>query len=520
MFLVTAAEMRECDRRTIEEHRVPGPVLMERAGYGIFSAIRRRYEHLNRRRIWIVCGRGNNGGDGLVLARLLHDAGHNPRVLLTDPVERIGGDAVGQVQPVARRRIPLETITESDLSDFGNLTENDILVDAILGTGFSGVLQGEKERIVTAMNGSRAQIVAVDIPSGLVADRGEVGGTAILADLTVTMASPKRSFVFRPAQGYVGDWEVVDIGIPPEVEAQVHPVARLLTRSQVAAWLPRTPRAAHKGTRGRLLIAGGSPGLTGAPCLAASGALAAGIGLVRVAVPASLNPVIEAKLTEPMSFPAPETATGSLAAGGLDFLLGLQDRWDALALGPGLGLDAETGRLVRDLYRRWDGPMIIDADGLTALAAEGLPRPSRKTVPRVLTPHLGEMARLTIRTIPELAADPIQAAREFASRHRVVLLLKGATSVIAEPGGDVLVNTTGNPGLATGGSGDVLSGILGALLARGVEPFRAAACAAYLFGFSADHLAEGVGERGVLPSAVAANLAAAWTAIVEDPNGV
>jgi NAD(P)H-hydrate epimerase len=515
VYLVTASEMRRCDEMTIHEHRVPGPVLMERAGRGIEQAILQRFGSLVRRRIWIVCGRGNNGGDGLVLARLLHDRGCNPRVLLTDPIESIRGDAALQVAPLQARGVALEPISAESCSELDRLEREDLLVDAVLGTGFAGTLHGEKERIVSAMNASAAHRIAVDIPSGLLADLGRVDGTAVRAELTVTMAYPKRSFLFWPARGYVGDWEVVDIGVPEEVAATVAPVARLLAAADVAERIRPFPRDAHKGTRGRILIAGGSPGLTGAVALAAFGAQRAGAGLVRVAVPESLNPILEAKLTEATSEPLAETDKGTLHPLLRDVLLEKAGAWVSLVLGPGMGRHPETDRLVHDLVAGWHGPIIVDADGLNALAETGVPRIKRGRVHPILTPHPGEMARLTGQSVGAITGDPIEAARGYALSHRVVLLLKGAPTVVSAPNGNVLVNTTGNPGLGTGGSGDVLSGIIGTFLAQGVEPWWAAGCAAFLHGLAADRLAERFGERAIFPSEVAAAIPEAWGVIEE-----
>ena len=509
VYLVTAEEMRECDARTIRAG-TPGLTLMGRAGHGIVADLRRRFRPLATRQIWIVCGRGNNGGDGLVVARRLHGLGLNPRVLLTDEAGAYAGDAAVQLDRVRRRRIVLERWDRHHFRQISRLEEDDILVDAILGTGFRGPLRGEKAEIIEAMNASRASIVAVDIPSGLSADTGEVAGTAILADRTVTMAYPKRAFLFWPARGHVGDWTVVDIGIPGEVAEAVAPVARLVTEEMLARSIPRFPRTAHKGTRGKLLIAGGSPGLTGAVCMAAAGALRTGAGLVRAVVPACLNPILEAKLTEAMTFPAPETGAGTLARETARLLLGLQHDWDALVLGPGLGRHPETDRLAVEVVERWRGPLLVDADGLNALAAAGIPRIGGRRPAPVFTPHPGEMARLSGEPVARIAADPVRAAHDFATRHRVVLLLKGSPTVVAGPDGTVRVSGAGSPALATGGTGDVLSGIIGTLLAQGIDPPEAAAYGACLHGLSAEGQASGLAERDLAAGEVADGLTAVW----------
>lgn len=261
---------------------------------------------------------------------------------------------------------------------------------------------------------------------------------------------------------------------------------------------------------------GGSPGLTGAPCLAAWGAARTGAGLIRVGIPRSLNPILEAKLTEPMTFPLPETDAGTLGARAREFLLSLREGWDALVLGPGLGRHPETDRLVRDLYEGWKGPILVDADGLNALASEALPLADPMRPTPVLTPHPGEMGRLAGLPLRQVIAEPIETARQFAQRHGVVVLLKGAPTVVAEPTGGVLVNPTGNPGLATGGAGDVLSGIIGALLSQGLDPWYAAGCGAYLHGASADILARESGERSFTPGQVAEGLASALSMLAGD----
>ncbi|HEX9156452.1 MAG TPA: NAD(P)H-hydrate epimerase, partial [Syntrophales bacterium] len=424
MFLVTAAEMRECDLRTIEDQHVQGQVLMERAARGLRRAILKRYDDLNRRRICIICGRGNNGGDGLLLARLFHDDGYNPRVFLTDPVSRISGDAALQVLQLVDRGVPLESLSPELLPWIAALSDRDIIVDAIVGTGFRGILAGPNALAVEAIEASRARVIAVDIPSGLSADSPLVPGPAVHAELTVTMGLPKRAFLFWPARTYVGEWVCVDIGIPPEVVTAVHPVASLIDGPSVSRAVPPIPPYAHKGTRGKVLIVGGSPGLTGAPCMVAMSAGRAGAGLIRVCVPRSLNVIIEEKLTEEMSLPLPETETGHISGSALDLLLSLAEDWDVLVIGPGMGRSPDSDRLVREVYARWPGQLLVDADGLNALALQGIPGRDPPLPPAVLTPHPGEMSRLSAHSPEEIAADPIGLATSFSQRNGVVLVLK------------------------------------------------------------------------------------------------
>ncbi len=530
MDFVTRDQMRAMDRRTIDGGIVPGPVLMERAGRGIYLSIVRRLQDRVPGRVVVVSGKGNNGGDGFVVARLLRERGWWPRVLLTVRESDLAGDALGAAGRARSVGLLLEAAGPRELGLLSNLGPADLIVDALLGTGLSGPAAGPTLEWIRAINASPAQKVAVDIPSGLSADRGMLAGEAVRADWTVTMALPKIGILFFPARDFVGDVDVVDIGIPPEVQAEIGAAARLTDAEEARLRLPRPGSGSHKGDWGKLLIVGGSPGLTGAPTLAGQAALRTGAGLVRVGIPQSLNPILETKLTEAMTIPLPDGEEGQLLASGADRILGGFGDWDALVLGPGLGRSPEAERLVMRLLGGWKGPLLIDADGLNALAAWGPdswvpPARERRAGGRrggcVLTPHPGEMSRLTGRTIAALIEDPVATAREWAPRWGVTLVLKGAPSVIVSADGEVRINPTGNSGLATGGSGDVLSGIIGALLGQGLSGFDAAVLGCYLHGLAADLAVLDSAKRSLLPGDLpeALKQAVLWTDRGQEPPG-
>jgi ADP-dependent NAD(P)H-hydrate dehydratase / NAD(P)H-hydrate epimerase len=524
MDLVTRDRMREMDRRTIEGGLVRGLSLMERAGRGILRSLVLRRPHLESRRICVVCGKGNNGGDGLVLARLLRDRGLWPRVLMTAPVASLRGDAAINAGRARDRGLFLEEDGFRARNRLASLSTDDLVVDALLGTGLRGPADAEAADWICAINESPAAVAAIDIPSGLSADSGRIEGAAIEAEWTVTMALPKLGFVFPPARELVGEVDVVDIGIPLSVRQEVGVEASLTTPEEVSRWLPRPGSGSHKGDWGKILIVGGSPGLIGAPCLAARAALRMGAGLVRIGVPCSLQPLVAGKMTEAMTILLPEGEEGQLLASGAERILSGFGDWDALVLGPGLGRFPEGDRLVMRLLGSWHGPILIDADGLNALAGWGPDswvararevRAASKPGGVVLTPHLGEMSRLTGRPISVLREDPVGQAREWAQRWGVTLVLKGAPSVIASPEGEIRVNATGNSGLAKGGSGDVLSGIIGSLLGQGLTGPQAAALGCYLHGLAADLAVRAMARRSLLPSEVTEMLSQALRLVDE-----
>jgi len=512
--------VRELDHRTISERGVRGSVLMTRAARGVLTSILARRPWFGAGRTWIVCGSGNNGGDGLVLAALLRERGLWPCVLLTSPAAQLRGDAAWALRWSRSLQVQIEESTPTRLQ---RVVPGDLVVDALFGTGLTRPVEGEMAAWIEAISSVPADVVAVDLPSGASADlplgvgglpsSSNSPGPIVRADWTVTFAALKVALLFAPVRAAAGEIDLVDIGIPADIELDTGAEARLTDPSEAAALLPRRGGATHKGDWGKLILVGGFPGTVGAIALAARAALRTGAGLVRAATPHSLAASITAFAPEAMTLPLPQGEDGQLLAQGAERILGGFGDWDALCVGPGLGRLPESERLVMKLLGGWRGPMLIDADGLNALARWGgdswTPRAREiRAAGRpgglVLTPHLGEFSRLSGRPIAELARNPIASAREWAQRWGVTLVCKGAPSVIAAADGEVWVNSTGNAGLATGGSGDVLSGIVLALLGQGLDGPGAARLGCYLHGLAADLVVMDVdrAQRSLLPSDV------------------
>jgi NAD(P)H-hydrate epimerase len=495
----TAAEMRDLDRRAIADLGIPGATLMEAAGRGAAAALTAMLPALGapRRgaRVAIVCGKGGNGGDGFVVARWLKRAGQRPVVLLAARPDEIGGDA-GAKLTALRRTGARPIVVEDAARATARLTEADVVVDALLGTGARGAPSGLTADLIEAINASGRPVVALDIPSGLPPDGGAPSGPAVRAAATLTFAGLKSGLVAPPGLDLAGRVTVVPIGIP---EAEVARRARrwLIEPADVARHFGHRPRDAHKGTYGHLLIVGGSLGKTGATALAARAAMRAGAGLVTVATAASQQPIVAGLLLEAMTEPLVETAAGSVALKARERALELAGARDAVAVGPGLGLDAETQELARGLAHALDRPLVLDADALTALAGR-LELLRGVAAARCLTPHPGEMARMLGVGVADVQRDRVAAATHVATTYGVHVALKGATTVVAAPDGRVFLNPTGNPGMASGGTGDALTGILGALLARAMDPTDALIAAVYLHGLAGDLAAARVGEESLV----------------------
>jgi NAD(P)H-hydrate epimerase len=511
MKVVTAAEMRQIDQDTIEGIGIPGIVLMETAGSAIVQTIEQHYSACKR--IGIFAGKGNNGGDGIVIARQLAHIGRDVHLFLVSPPESFTGEAYINLQIAKNLKLRIQEIptdtalgVEKDAS-LNHIASCELLVDAILGTGLRGEVRGSIATIINAINHLPIPILSVDLPSGLDADTGNPLGTCVRADRTVTIGLPKRGLLVHPGAELTGKLEIADIGFPAQVIDAQDIKVNWTTESQAAKWMPSRPSASHKGTYGRVFIVAGSTGMTGAAALASEAALRAGAGLVTLAIPNHLNPILEGLLPEVMTLPLPETDDGSLAASATSTILEFAERTKSvLAIGPGLSQNPETVTLVHQLVHENQDQelglrMVIDADGLNALAQarEHLSSLSKEAV---LTPHPGEMARLTNTPIPILETNRISTAQQFANDHGVTLVFKGAPTVTSAPNGNLWVNSTGNPGMATGGMGDVLTGIIAGLMAQGIPSESAAALGVYLHGLAGDIAAEALGMHGLIASDV------------------
>jgi NAD(P)H-hydrate epimerase len=506
----TAAEMRALDARAIETLGIPGPRLMENAGRGAAAVIAREWAPVRGRRILVLCGKGNNGGDGFVVARHLKAKGARPRVLLVGLRAEVTGDAAGAL---GRWRGKVEEIRDEagPATVARALAEADLVVDALLGTGLTGAARGLTAQVIEQINRSTARggvpVVALDLPSGLGSDGGALLGHTVRATLTTTFAGLKRSLLLHPAAEHAGRVVVVPIGVP-QVEVDRGVSTSLLEASDIRPLFPPRPAEAHKGSYGHLLVIAGSVGKTGAAALAGRSALRSGVGLCTVATPVSQQPIVAGFSMETMTEPIVETAAQSLAVKAREHLVELGMQRDAVALGPGISLDTETQALARALVAEVPRPMVVDADALSALAGH-LDLLGQAPAARILTPHPGEMARLLGIGIAQVQADRIETVRSFCVEHRVYLVLKGARSVLGSPDGRIFVNPTGNPGMATGGSGDVLTGMIGAFLARGFDPLAALQAGCYLHGLAGDLAAADHGEEGLVAGDIIEAIAAA-----------
>jgi hydroxyethylthiazole kinase-like uncharacterized protein yjeF len=497
--LYGAAASRRLDRHTIETLKVPGDVLMESAGRVVCETVLAELQPdgrvLTDGRVLVVCGTGNNGGDGFVIARHLHLLGVPVRIALVGDEKRLSADAAVNLERARAVEVDFESAR-------WRAPTAGVIVDAIFGTGLSRSVEGVAAAAIRRVNAGRKahrdslRVVAVDLPSGLCADTGQVLGTAVQADVTVTIQAPKPALVLEPGRGHAGRVVVARIGIS-EAGGDQPADAEVWTRYEVGRRLPGRPASGHKGTFGHVLLIAGSEGKTGAAALAAQAALRMGSGLVTIACPAGLNDILEIKCTEAMTVPVPDTSERALAAGASAPLLELAATRNAVALGPGIGRSAETMKLVQGLVPKLRKPLVIDADGLFAFAGEPERLAARRD-PTILTPHPGEAATLLGSSPAEVNQDRPAAARTLASRSDCIVVLKGAATVIASPDGRICLNPTGNPALGSGGTGDVLTGLVAALLGQGTSAFEAAAIATFVHGAAADRLAAVTGFSGLV----------------------
>jgi len=498
--LASAETMRALDLHTIEDLGISGELLMECAGLLVAREVVAALQPGGS--VWVVCGPGNNGGDGLVVARQLHLRGLPVRVSLVSDPQKLHGDALASWRRAERVGVP----TAASRS---RLEPGSVVVDALFGTGLARAVTGPAAVAIRRINQCRprAQVVSIDLPSGLHADTGQPLGVAVQADVTLTLGLPKLGLVLEPGRSQAGRIVVGRIGIADEAP-QVRAQALLWTARAAARRLPPRPRQGHKGTFGHVLVVAGSEGKTGAAALAAEGAARAGAGLVTIACPETANPVLEAKCTEAMTAPVPETAAHSLGLAAEKPICDLALTRDAVVLGPGMGRLEETFLLVRRVAHALGAPLVLDADALLAWQAEPTGLRGRRA-PTLLTPHPGEAAALLGGSAAEVNADRAGAAAQLAEQTHAVVVLKGAATITASSDGQpLIVNPTGGPLLATGGTGDVLAGVIAGLLAQGLAAREAGALGAYLHGAAADGLAAEYGEAGILAGELAAALPA------------
>ncbi|HWR41812.1 NAD(P)H-hydrate dehydratase [Sporomusa sp.] len=487
MRAATANEMREIDRIAIDDYGIPGAVLMENAGVAVVRQLETIMEPLSERKFCIFAGKGNNGGDGYVIARHIANQGGKVKVFLLGEKEAVSGDARINLDIIERMGIDIIEINNDRVWDKVKVaaTFADCLVDALLGTGFRGELSGDMAQLIDIINAAGKLVIAVDIPSGVDADTGRICGNAVRATHTVTFGLPKPGIFLYPGAEYAGELAVADIGIPTAIVAGQNIKQNIIMADTIRTILPRRSPAAHKGMAGRLAVVAGSRGLSGAAAMTAEGALRAGAGLITLAAPASLQDVLAVKLTEVMTRPLAETLAGAISQEAVREIISLASANDVMAIGPGLGRHEETAAAVRAVIVAAECPLVIDADALDALAGYTDSLSDCAALP-VLTPHPGEMARLTGLSIQAVNADRVNVARQAAGEWGSIVVLKGARTVVAFPDGEVYINTSGNAGMATGGTGDALTGIIAGLIAQGLSSHDAAVAGVYIHGLAGD----------------------------------
>jgi ADP-dependent NAD(P)H-hydrate dehydratase / NAD(P)H-hydrate epimerase len=486
--VLTAAETQGLDRET-EARGTPVAELMERAGLAVARAARDLAGGSYGRRAVAVCGKGNNGGDGLVAARYLSQLGMSATAVLLE-------DGAGLREPALGNLGRLEAVAGARIRSFSRdllareVERADVVLDGVLGSGFRGIVEGRYAEALELMNGSPAPVVAIDIPSGVEGDTGLVRGPAVRADATVTFGAPKVGTVLMPGAMHTGSLEIADIGFPPDL---IQSDLQLVEPEDVLARLPARDPGGHKRGSGVVLVVAGSRRMAGAPRLVAESAYRAGAGLVTVAVPEGILSAVQSGLAEATFLPLPEGPEGSVAEAAWEAVAERLDGFDAVAVGPGLSTEGGAPAFVRRLVRNSTVSVIADADALNAFAGTAGEMAERAS-DLVVTPHTGEFGRLFGMPAQEVLEDRVGFVRKAAAETRSVVLLKGPRSLVAVPGGEVRVNPTGSPALSTGGSGDVLTGVLGALLARGLGPADAAIVAAYLQGMAGEIAGGRLGE--------------------------
>ncbi len=497
MKLVSSALMRAIDTEAINNRGIPGPELMENAGRGIAEAIRDRlFDTARGKKVAVFCGKGNNGGDGFVVGRYLHEYGAEVEFFYPSPAEKLSPDASLNFKRAGELNLNIRAVESAE--QLPESLDADFIVDAVFGTGFTGAPHGLLKDFIEFINSRNAIVIAVDCPSGLNADTGKCEGAAVRANYTFTLALPKTGLFYSPGRELSGRLDIIPIGIPDDVIDSLNIKTNLITGSEVCRMLPERKPDGHKGDFGRLFILAGSTGMTGAAALAANASARSGIGLVTVGCPATLNSILEMKLTEAMTWPLPDVGRkGALAVRGLGEIRQRVALSDAVAIGPGIGRHHETGELIRRLVNSLEKPAIIDADGINAFEKDRAVLEAEH-IKLILSPHPGEFKRIIDEDIPDDLENLHDLIIKYAQKYNAVIVLKGSPTIIGDGEGQIYLNPTGNDGMATGGAGDVLTGMIGSFLAQGLAPAEAAICGVYIHGLSGDLAAAEMGRRSMI----------------------
>ncbi len=506
MKVVTAEEMRDIDRRTIGEYGISGEVLMERAGLCVAKRVR---ELFGQRKVLVLAGGGNNGGDGFVAARQLFNEGWKVTVVLTAKEGTLSPGCRLQCRSAKKLGIPVEFRTTLGPKDLHGA----VVIDAIFGTGLSKPITGPVSGMIRLLNRTDVPVISVDIASGVSADNGGTMDEAVRADATVTFGLPKMGHYLHPGAEYTGRLFVEDIGFPRELVNADRIRTGLATPQDAALLVPDRPALSHKGDYGHVLVLAGSPGKTGAAIMAARASLRAGAGMVTLGVPEGIAGIVQSAVAEEMVLPLPDDGRGAFSDVALEKILGfIAGKVDVCAIGPGITVTPGTKNLVTGLISVSTVPLVVDADAVNALQGNAMLLKTAKS-PVILTPHIGEMSRLTGAHASDIRADLTGTVRNFSVDYASYLVLKGAPTLVGSPEGQVSINTTGNPGMATAGSGDVLTGMIAGLLGQGMNPLDAAVLGVYLHGRAGDIAAAGMGMHSLIAGDIIASLPAAFLSL-------
>ena len=515
MRLAMNYQMQQIDRSAIDTYGIPSIVLMENAGKVVVDEILKMKGQYQK--VVIVCGPGNNGGDGFVIARHLFNLGVTVKVFVVGEISELNHDAMLNYTILKKLEFKIDEITDdtSMLAFERFLRPGNLIVDAIFGTGMSRAVEGIYLRVIEAINEMAHLVLSVDLPSGIDGNTGHVLGTAIEADKTVALVIPKVGNILFPGSDYNGEVIIKGIGVPDIIIERVGIRYNLITEDIIVPLVPQRKRNSHKGDYGRGQIVAGSIGMAGAAILACRAALRSGMGLLKLYIPESLNTLITTSIPEVITVPLSEVRRGVIGITNFQKIIDDCCWPDVIAVGPGCGVNAEISELIKRLLNESDVPLVIDADGINALS-KSLHWLENKKCPVVLTPHVGEMSRLTGLTAEEINADPIGTAIRFSKQWKTVTVLKGARTVVATPEGEVFVNINGNSGMATAGSGDVLTGVITSMIAQGLDPVGAAVLGVYLHGRAGDLMVAQRGEHGLLAGDLVFGLTKAIRELVED----
>jgi NAD(P)H-hydrate epimerase len=517
MKIVTPEQMKRIDECAIKEYGIPGLLLMENAAAAVVSEALSMMGGCIGRTVTIVAGRGNNGGDAFAAARLLHSRGSDVRAYLIGDRTGLSGDALFNMELLERIDVNITVLNDKNGLErlSADMSVSDLVLDGLFGTGLCRDVTGFPAAVIEAVNSSGKPVLSIDIPSGIDGRDGRIRGACIRADATVTFCLPKLGLVLNPGCLYTGRLVTADIGIPPCVIKKQDIRTWVIDSGMTAKSIPARKHDSNKGDYGRVLIITGSAGMTGSGCLASISALRTGAGLVYTAVPESLAGIYASKLTEPIIIPLEDDETGRLSFSCADRIASLLESMDAVAIGPGLTVSEDIRRIVGMLIEKCNVPLIMDADALNAISGD--PSVLKKLrADAVITPHPGEMARLAGISVGEVQSDRIGTAVRFAEKYGVTAVLKGSRTIVAHADGRVYINTTGNAGMATAGTGDVLTGIIAGIIAQGVPPVDAAAAGVYLHGLAGDAAADYKGMHGIVAGDLADILPLAIKELLKD----